>query len=56
MPAVGHHLHEPRKERVDQVEGQHVGLHAAAAGHHIGQQRQSEWMPVRQARHPLVQV
>jgi hypothetical protein len=56
MPIVGHGLQEPLKQHVDQVEGQHVGLNPTASGNHISQQRQTEWMPVCEAHHPLVQV
>ena len=56
VPTIGHRLHKPLKQHVDQVEGQHIGLHLTAPGDHIGQQRQTERMPVREAHDPLVQV
>ena len=46
VPAIGHRLHKPPKQHVDQVEGQNVGLHLAAPRDHISQQRQTERMPV----------
>ena len=56
VPTIGHRLHKPLKQHVDQVEGQHIGLHLTAPGDHISQQRQTEWMPVGEAHDPLVQV
>jgi len=56
VPTIGHRLHKPLKQYLDQVEGQHVGLHLTTPGDHISQQRQPEWMPVCEAHHPLVQV